>query len=169
MLALDRLSTHPEENFFGFVRWDSNDINTADQMLRTIAHTDLVTEARRNLGLEEEVHKRVNLGGVHYDDRYPSTKYHSINMPSDIDPEIIASICLSLAATYPECVSDFVRSCFQSFVEYLTVIGIAEKSSQRNVHGQERFICGSGSRIINAFHWHESPIRTSTARRLSDP
>jgi hypothetical protein len=50
-VAIDRLGTHDLENFFGFVRWDADNIHTPEQMIRTIAHTDIVKEANNDLGL----------------------------------------------------------------------------------------------------------------------
>jgi hypothetical protein len=47
--------------FFGFVRCDANNLNTANEMTRTIAHTVIVQEADRALELEEHAHHRVNL------------------------------------------------------------------------------------------------------------
>jgi hypothetical protein len=44
---------HPLENFFGFVRWDVNNINTVNGMIGTIAHTDIVQEADRALEVED--------------------------------------------------------------------------------------------------------------------
>jgi hypothetical protein len=51
-LALDRLSTHPLEICFGFLRWDANNINTINEMIGTIAHTDIAQAADRALELE---------------------------------------------------------------------------------------------------------------------
>jgi hypothetical protein len=48
-LALDRLNTQTLKNFFGFVRWDANNLNTANEMTGTITHTDVVQEADRAL------------------------------------------------------------------------------------------------------------------------
>jgi hypothetical protein len=157
-LALDRLGTHPLENFFGFVRWDSNDINTAEQMIRTIAHADIAREAGRDLGLEEQLRKRVNLGGVHYDDDDRRGMMHQIEIPRGLDPDIIATICLNLASGYPNLDSEFVRNGFHCFTKYLTALGVIERASQIRGESDQQFACGSGSRILSGFQWHESPI-----------
>jgi hypothetical protein len=156
-LAFDRLGTHPEENFFGFVRWDSDDINTADRMIHTIAHTDIVKEAGRALGLEEKIRKRANLGGAQYDDDNQPAKMCYIQVPPELDAEMTATICLSLAMTYPDCLSDFVEKRFQSFVEYLRTLAIAERVSERNSESDQQFICGSGSRIMSGLKSHQPP------------
>jgi hypothetical protein len=54
-LALDVESTHPLENFFGYVRMDAHDINTPDEMTRTITHINIVKEACLMLQLEAGV------------------------------------------------------------------------------------------------------------------
>jgi hypothetical protein len=48
-LAIDHRSTQPLENFFGFVRMDSHDINTWKEMTITISQADLVKESSRIL------------------------------------------------------------------------------------------------------------------------
>jgi hypothetical protein len=73
-LALDRLGTHQKENFLVFLRWDSNDIDTSDQMVLATTNTNIVKDANRDLGEEEQIKKRVNLRGVHYDEQYPNAK-----------------------------------------------------------------------------------------------
>jgi hypothetical protein len=92
--ALDRVSTHPLTNFFGLVRKDANDINTPDEMEKTIAHTDIVKEAHRDLGVEEQVQNRVNVGGVHIDNRNPHAKVFDVKIPERWDHASIAEICL---------------------------------------------------------------------------
>jgi hypothetical protein len=95
-LALDRLSTHALDHFFGFVRWDANNLNTANEMTGTIAHTDIVQETDRTLELEEHAHHRVNLAGVHIEDTPPHAKAFHIEMPTNLDPETIAGICANV-------------------------------------------------------------------------
>jgi hypothetical protein len=79
-LALERLATQPLENFFGFVRWEANNINTADETLRTIAHTDIVKDVNCVLELDEQVHKRDNLGEVQVGHRSPNEKSVDVEM-----------------------------------------------------------------------------------------
>jgi hypothetical protein len=152
-LALDRLGTHPEENFFGFVRKNSNDINTEERMMRKIAQTDIAKDAARELRVDQHIHKRVNLGGVHYDDGDQHARMFSIVVPPELNPETIAAVCLTAGSG-----SGGGREIFQNFVEYLTVVAIAESVSQGDSEKDHEFICGSGSRIMNGFQWHRPPI-----------
>jgi hypothetical protein len=57
------------ENFFGFVRWDANNINTVNEIVVIIAQ-----EADRPLELEEHVQQHVNPSGVHIDENPPHAK-----------------------------------------------------------------------------------------------
>jgi hypothetical protein len=65
-------------------------------MTGTIAHTDIVQEGDRALELEEHVHHRVNLAGVHIDDTPPHAKTFHIEMLTNLDPETIAGICVKV-------------------------------------------------------------------------
>jgi hypothetical protein len=56
-------------------------------MIRIIANTDIVKDANRDLGLEEQIKKQVNFGGVHYDDQYPNAKLFRSLIPSGLDGE----------------------------------------------------------------------------------
>jgi hypothetical protein len=150
-----------QKEFFGSVRWDSNGINTSDQMIRTIANTNIVKDATLDLGLEEQIKKRVNLGGVHYDDQSPNVKLFRIPTPSRPDGETIASLCLAVLDQDPECLSEFAQVNFLHFVDYLKTVGQAEEVSVTRSEGNQRFICGSGSRIINGFAAHKPPFQVS--------
>jgi hypothetical protein len=57
-----------------------------------------VKTADRDLQIEEQVHHRENLGGVHYDDEQPSEMIHHVAMPEGLEPETIAEICRIVAA-----------------------------------------------------------------------
>jgi hypothetical protein len=50
-LALDRLSTHPVENFFGRLRRIIHDVNTFNQMLKAIDNLGLMNEGVKALSL----------------------------------------------------------------------------------------------------------------------
>jgi hypothetical protein len=94
-IALDRDSTHPLENFFGYVRMDCEDINTPEQMTTTIAHTDIVKEAMQALELRNRVPGRENLAGVHLTDKAPAKKVYDIALTTPMQPEDIAVILLN--------------------------------------------------------------------------
>jgi ACT domain-containing protein len=64
------------------VRWDANNINTVNEMIGSIAHTDIVQKADRVLELEEHACHGVNLAGVHIDENPPHAKTFHIEMPT---------------------------------------------------------------------------------------
>jgi hypothetical protein len=156
-VAIDRLGTHDLENFFGFLRWDADNINTPEQMIRTIAQTDIVKEANHDLGLDEPVHERVNLGGVHISDEEPSAKKSHLKLPLGLDAETIAACCLLVVDRHSGNMPEFPQIGFLRFVEYLKMLAIAARASRTNSETEQRFISGSGSRIITGFAAHRAP------------
>jgi hypothetical protein len=148
-LALDRLSTHPLETFFGFVRWDANNLNTASEMTGTIAHTDIVQRADRALELEEHAHHRVNLAGMHIDDTPPHAKTFHIEMPTNPDLETIAEICVKVVHVQHVILSDDELIAFLQFRDYLTKVATAAAASRTNKEIEQRFRSDSGSRIVS--------------------
>jgi hypothetical protein len=146
-VALDRVSTHPLENFFGLVRKDANDINTPDEMERTIAHTDIVKEAHRDLGIEEPVRKRVNVGGVHVDSRHPHAKVFEVEMPEGLDHARIAEICLKAVHAQHGLLSEEEQCGFLQVCEYLKALAHAAAASATDKEINHRIIAGSGGQI----------------------
>jgi hypothetical protein len=126
------------ENFFGFVRWGANRINTANEMIGTIAHTDIAQEADRDLKLEEHAHHRVNLAGVHIDENPPHAKTFHIEMPTNLDPETIAGISIKVVHIQNGILSDDELVAFLQFRDYLTLIATtaaAGRTSKEIKHG----------------------------------
>jgi hypothetical protein len=156
-LALDRLSTHPLENFFGFVRWDANNINTVNEMIGAIAHPGIVQEADRPLELEEQAHDRVNLAGVRIDNNPPHAKTFHIAMPTDLDHETIARIGIKVEHIQHGILSDDELVPFLQYRDYLTLISTAAATSRTSKEIKRRFPCGSGSRIASMLHAHHAP------------
>jgi hypothetical protein len=62
-IALDRLSSHLLENFFGFLRCSVHDVNTFRQMLMATAKSTIV-KAQKKLHLTDRISKRANNSGV---------------------------------------------------------------------------------------------------------
>jgi hypothetical protein len=158
-LALDRLSIHPLKNFFGFVRWDANNLNTANEMTGTIAHTHILQEADRALELEEHAHHRVNLAGVHIDDTPSYAKTFHIKMPTNLDPETIAGICVKVVHVQHDILSDNKLVAFIQFRDYLTLVATAAAASRTSKEIKERFRSGSGSRIVSLLLADRAPPR----------
>jgi hypothetical protein len=146
-VGLDRVSTHPEENFFGLVRMDAHDVNTADEMERTIAHTHIVKEAQWHLGLEEHVHNRLNLAGVHIDSSAPPPITIEVGMPDNLTPDLIADICLHAVHVGPDGLAEDEALGFRNFVQYLRMLRHAAEVSARNREANHRHISGSGGQI----------------------
>jgi hypothetical protein len=156
-LALDRLSTHPLENLFGFVRWDANNINTVNEMIGTITHTDIIQEADRALELEEHDHHRAKLVGVHIDENPPHAKTFYIEMLTNLDPEAIAGISITVVHIQHGIPSDNGLVAFLQFRDYLTLIATAAAAGRTSKEIKQWFTCGSGSRIVSMFHTHHAP------------
>jgi hypothetical protein len=74
-LALDQVGSPPFENFFARLRRDARDINSIDEMERTITHPDIVREARRGFGPKKQLQNRINIGGVHIDRGHLETEH----------------------------------------------------------------------------------------------
>jgi hypothetical protein len=113
-IGLDRLLSHPLENFFGFLRRSIHDVNTFRQMLMATAKSTSVTEAQKKLRLADRIPKRANNSGVM---SYKSAERTSrseqkvirVTLPETVtDPFAMASILLD------HCVFDelLIRSTF---------------------------------------------------------
>jgi hypothetical protein len=165
-LALDRLSMHPLEKFLGFVRWDANKINTANEGIRAIAHTDVVQEADRALELEEHAHHRVNLTEMHIDKNPPDTKTFHIEMPTNLDRETIAGISIKVVHIQHGILSDDELVVFLQFRGYLTLIATAAAASRTIREIKQRFTCGSGSRIVSMLHALDAPAADGSNHKV---
>jgi hypothetical protein len=150
-IALDRVGTHPEETFFGTVRMDAHDVNTPDEMERSIAHTDIVTDAYRDLGLVVKVRNRISVGGVRIGDTAPPAKIFNVAWPEALTPNLIADICLKAVhmgpEAPPELLTDEEQVWFWQFVQYLKDLAKAAEASATNNEINQRFISGSGGKI----------------------
>jgi hypothetical protein len=148
-LALDPLTIRPLENFFRFVRWDANNLNTANEMTGTIAHTNIAQEADGPVELEEHAHHRVNLAGVHIDDTRPHAKTFHIEMPTNLDPETIAGMWVKVAHVQHGILSDEKLVALLQFPDYLTLVATDAAASRTSKEIKQRFRSGSGSRIVS--------------------
>jgi hypothetical protein len=126
---------------------DAHDVNTPDEMERTIAHTHIVKEAQWHLGLEERVHNRMNLAGVRLDASAPPGRMYEVEIPESLSPDVIADICLHAVHVGKDGLPDDEAVGFLNFVEYLRMLGRAADESVRNKEINQRFISGSGGQI----------------------
>jgi hypothetical protein len=145
------------ENFFGFVRWDANNINTVNEMSGTIVHTDTVQEADPALELEEHAHHGVNLAGVRIDENPPHAQTFHIEMPTNLDRETIAGISVKVVHIQQGILSDDGFVAVLQFRDYLILIATAAAASRTSKEIKQRFTCGSGSRSVNMLHAHHAP------------
>jgi hypothetical protein len=147
----------PIRKLFGFVRWDALNINTVNEMIGTIAHTDIVQEANRALESEEHAHHRVNLAGLQIDENPPHAKTFHIEMPTHLDLETIAGINIKVIHTQHDILSDDKLVAFLQFRDQLTLIATAAAPSRTSKEIKKQFTCGSGSRIVSMVHAHHAP------------
>jgi hypothetical protein len=127
------------------VRWDANNLNTANEMTGTIAHSDIVQEADRALELEGHL----NPAGVHIDDTPPHAKTFHIEMPTNLDRETIAEICVNIVHVQHGILSDDELVAFIQFRDDLTLVATSAAASRTSKAIKQRFRSGSGSRIVS--------------------
>lgn len=63
-LSLDRIGTHPTENYFGFIRTMCHSDHSIDKILSVVGRTVLVKKFLQKLGISPNIAKRDNLGGT---------------------------------------------------------------------------------------------------------
>jgi hypothetical protein len=91
----------------------------------------------------------VNPVGVHIDDTPPHAKTFHIEMPTNLDPETIAGICIKAVNVQHGILSDDELVAFLQFGDYLTLVATAAAASRTSKEIKQRFRSGSGSRIVS--------------------
>jgi hypothetical protein len=167
-LAIDRESTQPLENFFGFVRMDSHDINTSKQMTNTIAHTDLVKESNRILDVRQFVPGRANLAGVHLDETVSRDIVYDVQLADAFPPDEIALICLKAVHAQEGSLAPDEQVAFLQFRHYLTLVKFAADRSVLRNEINKRFIFGSGSRTVRLITSHGTARETIGQERVAE-
>jgi hypothetical protein len=157
-IALDRESTHPLENFFGFVRMDANDVNTAERMTASIVHTDVVKEALRVLELDEHVPGRANLAGVRLTGTpSPDRITYDVVMANPIGADTIAELCLKAVHAREGALNPDEQIGFLQFRNWLEQLQNPADESRLHREIAQRFILGSASRIVRIIVSHGAP------------
>jgi hypothetical protein len=156
-LAVDRLGTHPLENFFGSVRPGVHDVNTADQMIRRIAQTELVREADWHLGLEDSIRARVNLPGVRIGDPARDTLITPVDMPLSLEARKVAMLCLKAVHTAQRILSEDEQLGYLQVQEYLRGLDSAARRSRLRTEVDHHFIATSAARIVTLLEAHSWP------------
>jgi hypothetical protein len=98
-IALDRLSTHPVENFFGLLRRMIHDVNTFNQMLKATANLRLMNERIDILSKEgdsdvQRIPTRMNMAGVKIRKAQMDEHDSSWFTAHIEDPKAVADMCL---------------------------------------------------------------------------
>jgi hypothetical protein len=136
-------------------------------MTGMIAHTDIVQEADCALELEEHAHHRVNLAGVHIDDTPPHAKTFHIDMPTNLDPEAIAGICVKVVHVQHGILSDDELIAFLQFRGYLTLVATAAAASRTSKEIKQQFRSGSGSWNISLLLVDHAPAADGLDREAN--
>jgi hypothetical protein len=145
------------ENFFGSVRLGVHDINTADQMIRRIAQTELVREADWHLGLEDSIRARVNLAGVRIGDPATDTRITPVDMPLSLDARKVAMLCLKAVHTAEGILSEDEQLSYLRVQEYLRGLDSAARQSRLRTEVDHHFIATSSARIVTLLEAHSWP------------
>jgi hypothetical protein len=163
-ICLDRESTHPLENFFGFVRMDSDDINTGEHMTDTIAQTDIVKEAMGRLELTNKVQGRENLAGVHLTNVKPLKTVYDIALSTPMDPSDVAQLLLKSVHGLDKLTPEEQLG-FQQFRNFLTLLETPARESRTSREIKQRFIVGSSSRIVRLLAVHNKSTSAKNVPR----
>jgi hypothetical protein len=147
-LGIERLGTHPLENFFGGVRMDAHDVNTEDEMMRTIAHSDIVQAADWDLGVQETAQKRTNVAGAHIGDPNSDARIMQIDVPANLHPREAALACLKAVHAGEVPLSESEQIAYLRFVEYLKAVKKAEGQSCLRHEVHRHIITSSSARIV---------------------
>jgi hypothetical protein len=158
-LALDRIGSHPVENFFGHLRRVTENVNTYEHMLSCIAKTKLMKEALTRLKADNGIRSRSNVGGVkltEHDDEFPdgSSGEPPLALLLDIDPYTAARICFSLCCENPGEDSQFWF--LTRFVPYLTELARFVGTSNLANEMEHFFISTTSQRIIALLSAHNA-------------
>jgi hypothetical protein len=103
------------------------------------------------LGIEEPVQKRVNVGGVHVENRNPHAKVFEVEMPEGLDHARIAEICLKAVDAQHGLLNEEEQFGFLQVCEYLKALTDAAAASATDKEINHRIIAGSGGKIRTHF------------------
>jgi hypothetical protein len=156
-IALDRLSSHPLENVFGFRRHSVHDVNTFRQMLIATAKSTIVKAAQKKTRFGDRIPKRANNSGVKI---YKSEETSSRSEQKIIHftlPETVTDLSAMASILLHHGASDalLIRSTFpresQRFSPYFdsraSLYAVTTMNNTRN-EPNIRFITTSGQRIM---------------------
>jgi hypothetical protein len=148
-IALDRLSTHPLENFFGLVRRTIHDVNTFNQMLKATANLCLMNEGIEILSKEGDpdvcrIPTRMNMPGVKIRKAQMDQQDSSWFTDHIEDPKAVADVCLR-ACRHSDDIDRNDRLEFDEFFDYIEQLTLFVRTSNLVNEGNCAFAATSGS------------------------
>jgi hypothetical protein len=147
-LPLDRLSTHPLENFFGLLRRLVHDCNMFHDVLHPVARNCVVQHVCDALGHRQSIRRRINLVGV------VSRNELGIEILSENGPEQICRgflYSLNTLTLIDQAADPAKLSCVIDSFDWL--VGLHQGSMTAHIHRGERFVIRStaNSKIMASF------------------
>jgi hypothetical protein len=96
-IALDRLDTHPCENYFEYLRRVVHDMNSYDQMLKAVGKTKAVKKGIVHINNDDHISTRLNTGGVKLsENRHLRMAQSELNLLLTSDPYNCAKTCTTV-------------------------------------------------------------------------
>jgi hypothetical protein len=152
-IALDRLSTHPVENFFGLLRRMIHDVNIFNQMLKATANLRLMKEGIEILSKEADpdfrrIPTRMTIAGVKIRKTQMDQQDSSWFTAGIEGPKAVADMRLR-ACRHRQDTDRNDRLEFDEFSSYIEQRALFIHTSNLANEGNYTFAASSGSRIIN--------------------
>lgn len=88
-LAMNRLSTHPVENFIGMSRESCHSQHTYDNVINSVTNMTFANQCKEDIKITNCRNKRINVGGVRVDDNKDS-----IEIRCEIKPDLFAHVMM---------------------------------------------------------------------------
>jgi hypothetical protein len=165
-LALDRLSTHPVENFVGLLRSVVHDVNTFNHMLKATANLRLMNEGIETLSKEGDpdvrrIPTRMNMAGVKVREAQMEEADLSWLTICIEDLKAMAVVCLRVCRHSTD-IDQTNRLKFNEFSGYIDQMAGFVRTSNLANEGTHTFATTSGSRILdmNMIHSAKAPFPT---------
>jgi hypothetical protein len=161
-VALDRLSRHPVENFFGLPRRIIHDVNTFNQMLKATADMCLMNEGIEILSKEGDpdvrpTPTRMNMAGVKIRKAQMDKQQSSWFTARIKNPNAVADVCLR-ACRHSEDIYRNDRLEFDEFSGYIEQLALFVRTSNLANEGNCTFAATSGSRIMDMDMAHSAKV-----------
>jgi hypothetical protein len=166
-LALDRISTHPVENFFGLLRRALHDINTFKAIVKTVAKMRVgreCAEVERDPEVVQKIATRTNIAGVKLGPDLASRARlsqprFSLRIPC---PDLNARLILDHCQFAPGELSESEHCTFIDFLHYVAELSKFVQRSNIANEMRRRFIPTSNSRIITLLKAHNAQPEVPT-------